>query len=159
MESIENVIELVSFTEKTVSALLDCKEQFQSVMFRLNALKENEAVNARFEGLDETEIEAIKASERAEEIKALQEEAAEAFRLRKVLQVVSEKVEMEVETAKPLMDSIIEPTEPLVEDEVEPIESEVADELEPTEPVVENEVGDTKIVVEQEAPKKTVKKV
>lgn len=156
MENIENVIELVSFTEKTVSALLNCKEEFQSVMFRLNALKENEAVSARFEGLDKIEIEAIKASERAEEIKALQSEAAEAYRLRKVSQVV-------IETTKPLTDSTIEavvnnevePAEAAVENEVEPAEAEVEDEVEPSEPVV----ADAESIVEKEAPKKSNKKV
>ena len=181
MENIEQVIELVAFTEKEVSVLLDCKEEFKSVMFRLNNLRANEALNARFEGLDETEIEQIKASERAEEIIALQEEAAEAYRVRKVSQLISEKVEIEVETANLLTDSIVEPTEPVVETEVEPTEPVVEDEVEPIEPLVDIEVEPTEqkvdievepvklmvdyevvkteIVVEPEASKKIVKKV
>ena len=171
MEKIEQVIELVAFTEKEVSALLDCNEEFKSVMFRLNTLKANEALNARFEGLDETEIERIKASERAEEIIALQEEAAEAFRVRKVLMVVSEKVEIEVEDevshANSLNNSIVKhgvndkvkPVEPLVDDEVEPAEPLVDGGVEPAEPLVDDEVTETEIVLEKEVPKKTVKKV
>jgi len=149
MEKIEQVIELVAFTEKEVSALLDCQDVFKSVLVKLNALKYSQALNARFEGLDESEIERIKASERAEEIIALQEEAAEAFKLRKVSMVVSEKVEIEVEHevehANFLTNSIVKPV--------------VDDEVEPTEPVVDDEVEPTKIVLEKEVPKKTIKKV
>lgn len=167
MEKIEQVIELVAFTEKEVSALLDCQDVFKSVLVKLNALKDNQVLNARFEGLDETEIELIKASERAEEIIALQEEAAEAFKLRKVLMVVSEKIEIEVEHANFLTDSIVkpvvndevEPTEPVVDDEVEPVEPVVDDEVKPVEPVVDGGVTEAEIVLEEEVPKKTIKNV
>ena len=48
MENIEKIIELVAFAEIQVSTLLDCKDEFKIILFRLNTLKANEAINARF---------------------------------------------------------------------------------------------------------------